>query len=118
MAMMVWCGLRWMVKRRNVKVWLLMLEVMVWGRGCVNRIVREHVRRGGEIVMVIEMRGGVMAGGEIAMIVEMRGGVRRGGEIVMVIEMRGGVIAGGEIAMIVEMRRGVIAAEKGVEACE
>ena len=41
----------------------------------MNRIVREHVRRGGEIAMIVEMRGGVIAGGEIVMVIEMRGGV-------------------------------------------
>ena len=44
----------------------------------MNRIVKEHVRRGEVIVMVIEMRRGVIAGGEIAMIVEMTGDVIAG----------------------------------------
>jgi len=44
----------------------------------VNPAVKEHMRRREVIVVVIEMRRGVIAGGEIAMIVEMTGDVTAG----------------------------------------
>ena len=64
----------------------------------MNPAVREHVRRRVAIVVVIEMRRGVIAGGEIAMIVEMTGDVIAGGEIAMIVEMTGDVIAGEGVA--------------------
>ena len=60
----------------------------------MNPAVKEHMRRREVIVVVIEMRRGVIAGGEIA----MRGGMTAGGEIAMIVEMTGDVTAGKGVA--------------------
>ena len=57
---------------------LSMPRVWKQRRRGVNPAVREHVRRRVAIVVVIEMRRGVIAGGEVAMIVEMTGDVIAG----------------------------------------
>ena len=68
----------------------------------MNTAVKEHVRRGGTIVVVIEMRRGVIAGEEIAMIAEMTGDVAAAERVAMVIEVTCDVIAGKGVATFEE----------------
>ena len=109
MAMMVWCGLRWMVRRQRAircalmgnaawRKWRSVLVVMTVDVTLMMTRCAAHVKTGKEIVVINAMNG------------EKRGGrrVMTGGGIVVIviIEMMNAEMIGGE------------AAGKGVEVSE